>query len=446
MRYPAFIAEMAQQSKRSWLWFGVRAGYLTASGFEVLALVAQMLEIIPWGWHFHALVAAKLVTNTLMWLALRTDRAVLEASGLNVVADMVVMTGAIYFTGGQLSPLFPIYLIAITVMALATNVGVTLLTTTGCLALYTAMGLLVQSGVLPRMPQPVDTAGGLTTGYVITDMLASGVVLAVPTYYAANILQQLRRREETLESRTRELFEAGRQQTQFMANITHELRTPVHGIMGLSQLVSSGVYGEVTDEQKEAQRDIQQSAQSLLRLVDDLLELARADAGRLRFRAADVDPADVVESAVGTMRWMAETKALALEAEVAEGLPMLWTDRSKLSQVLLNLLSNAIKFTPEEGRITVRASPEGDGVCFEVIDTGVGIGEQDMPHIFERFRQADGATDREHGGAGIGLSLVHALVERLGGEVRVDSAPQRGSTFAVVVPREAPAEGEPPPR
>lgn len=438
MRYPSFIAEIAQPSKRAWLWFGVRSGYLTALGFEALALAAQVLELIPWGWHFHALVAAKIVTNTLMWIALRTERGVLELSGLNVLADVAVMTGAIYFTGGQLSPLFPIYLILITVIALATNVGVTLVTTTLCLAFYAVMGLLVHAGVVARLPQPVQTAGGLTTGYVVTDLVASGLILAVPTYYAASILQQLRRREEALEERTRELFEAGRQQTQFMANITHELRTPIHGIMGLSDLVSSGVYGEVTADQKEAQRGIKESASSLLRLIDDLLELARADAGRLAFRTTEVDPAEVLETAVGTMQWMAQTKTLTLEADVADGLPMIETDRNKLSQVLQNLLSNAIKFTPEGGRIACRARREGEHVAFEVEDEGTGIPGEAMPYIFDRFRQVDGSTGREHGGAGIGLALVRALLDRMGGEVRVESVPQRGSTFTVLVPPQPP--------
>ena len=435
MRVPAFIAEMGDPRHRPRLRTSVKTGYLTVFGFFGLALLADRLGVVPFQRAFLVPMLVKLATNTAAMVALRLDRGVLATATLNVATDMFTMTAVIYFTGGELSPLFPIYLIEITVVALLGNVGVTVLCAVGAIVMYSAMAILVRAGMLPPTVPPVVAAGGLTVTYVVVDLAYASFVLGVPTLYAARILQDLRRKQKALEERTAQLVEAGVQKSQFMANVTHELRTPIHGICGLSDLMESGIYGPVTPKQKDAQQSIKRSARSLLALIDDLLELSRADAGKLEVRPEAVDVAELVATVVAAARWMVGTKALAVETEVAGDLPPVESDPRALKQVLLNLLSNAAKFTDEGGRIVVRARREGEGaVRLEVCDSGIGIAPADQARIFDEFHQLDGSAERRFGGVGLGLAVVRRLTEAVGARVDVHSEEGHGATFAVVVP------------
>jgi signal transduction histidine kinase len=443
MHVPSFIAEMGDPKHRRRLHTSVTTGYLTVFGFFALALLADRLGVVPFQRLFLVPMLVKLATNTAALVALRADRGVLETATVNVATDMFTMTAVIYGTGGELSPLFPIYLIEVTVVALLGNVGVTVLCAVGAIVMYSAMAILVRAGVLPPTQPPVVFTGGLTVTYVVVDLAYAAFVLGVPTLYAARILQDLRAKQKALEERTRQLVEAGQQKSQFMANVTHELRTPIHGICGLSDLMESGIYGPVTGKQKDAHESIKRSARSLLALIDDLLELSRHDAGKLEVRPEPLDVAELVATVVAAARWMVGTKALVVETDVAAELPPVESDPRALKQVLLNLLSNAAKFTEEGGRIVVRARREGEGeVRLEVADSGIGIAPEDQTRIWEEFRQVDGSAERQYGGVGLGLAVVKRLTAAVGARVDVTSEPGKGSTFAVVVPeRWRPAEG-----
>jgi signal transduction histidine kinase len=437
MRFPSFIAEMGDPRFRPRLVLSVKTGYLTVLGWAVIGLLCDRLHVIHFQRAFLVPMLVKLATNTAAAIALRLDKGTLETATLNVATDMFVMTAVIYFTGGELSPAFSIYLIEITVVALLGNVGVTVLCAAGAIVTYSAMAILVRTGVLPPTQPPVVFAGGLNTGYLVADLVYAAFVLGVPTLYTARILQDLRSKQQSLRLRTQQLVEAGQQKSQFMANVTHELRTPIHGICGLSDLLESGIYGPVTAKQKDAQQSIKRSARSLLALIDDLLELSRVDAGKLELRPEPVDVAELVATVVAAARWMVGTKSLTVDTEVEQGLPGVTTDPRALKQVLLNLLSNAAKFTPEGGRIVVRARREGEGgVRLEVQDSGIGIAPEDQARIFEEFRQLDGSAERQYGGVGLGLAVVRRLTEAVGARVQLRSEKGEGATFAVVVPRE----------
>jgi signal transduction histidine kinase len=219
-----------------------------------------------------------------------------------------------------------------------------------------------------------------------------------------------------------------------MVNVTHELRTPLHGILGLSDLLGNGVYGPVTEPQREAVQGIEQSARSLLELIDALLLLARSEAAKLEVVVAPVAIAEVVGSVAATGRWMRGRRDLTVDVSVAADLPPLTTDRGKLAQILVNLLANAIKFTPDGGRVTIDARREGDGLAVSVSDTGIGIPAMELARIFDEFHQVDGSSSRAYGGVGLGLALSQRLARALGGEVRVASVEGKGSTFTVTLP------------
>ncbi|MFO0695157.1 MAG: ATP-binding protein [Polyangiales bacterium] len=444
MRYPAFLAEMALPSRRPQLEFSVRSGLVLVSLFAALAVVGLYLELVPFGYVYFLPVLLKLGTNTLAWLSLRKNVLVLEAAALNVLADCIALTWAIYLTGGPLSPLFAIYTIELTVVALLSNLRVTILVASTVFVLYASMLSAVSLGILPPLSPPAIDHGQVTSGYVFMLLVLGLFVLAIPTFFTAAILRELREKQIALEQKTRALVEASKEKSLFMANVTHELRTPIHGICGLSDLVASGIYGEVSEKQKRAQAEIKRSAQSLLALVDDILALSRAEAGKLVLERGAVDLDELLERIVASGRGVIGTRDLVLDLVAERDLPIVETDRGKLVQILMNLVSNAIKFTADGGKITIRAKREGSThVRFEVEDTGEGIPDGDLERIFEPFRQVDGSAEREHGGVGLGLALVKRLAEVLGARVDVRSTLGVGSCFGVSLPVRKPTSRPP---
>jgi signal transduction histidine kinase len=298
------------------------------------------------------------------------------------------------------------------------------------------MMICMATGVLP--PTPVPGAPGLppSLGYTVTSILYCALVVGVPAFFSAATLRLLRAKERDLEKRTAELIQVNTQRSQFIASMTHELRTPIHGVQGLSDVIAAGVYGPVTDKQKDACASIKRSAQNLLGLVDDVLNLARAEAGKVEARPRAVDIAALVERVTASVSWMVGTKRIHLDAEVAADLPFVQSDDRWLAHVLVNLVSNAVKFTPEGGRVIVRASdrPETQAVVLEVIDNGIGIARADRERIFEPFRQGDSSDEKGYGGVGLGLALVARLTDLLGARVELDTEVGKGSTFRVIVP------------
>ena len=427
------LAELAKLRDPRTLKLGVISGYVLTACFALLVWIAVTTGAVPWHWLFAVLLGAKLVSNTLAWIGLAFDRFALELGGINVAMDAVVMTGAVWATGDVASPIVAVYTIEVTVLALLTNLACTVLVGAFALVLYIAMALLVSHGVLPRFETPVEW-GGRNTTYIATAIAFTAFVIVAPTIYTAGLLRRLRERERALEAKTLELVDAGKQKAQFMANITHELRTPLQGIMGLSDLVAKNVYGDTTDKQRHAMTNIKTSAKRLHAMIDELLQVAMHDAGKLEVKITTVDLDDVIKTAGATAQWLLAGKQLEIVVEVSPAVPLITSDRTKVNQIVLNLLSNAIKFTPDGGKIVLRARPLVDGVELEVEDTGVGIGADELGRVFDEFYQVDGSSVREYGGVGLGLALVKRLAELLGGGVRARSEVGRGSTFTVKLP------------
>jgi signal transduction histidine kinase len=339
-----------------------------------------------------------------------------------------------YFTGGPYSPLLPTYVIIIAVLSLLSNLGVTILMAAFIVASFSIMLILMAAGVLPPTPVLGDPEHAPTIGYTITAIAYCALVVGVPAWFCAATLRLLKRKEADLEKRTAQLIQAATQRSQFVASMTHELRTPIHGIQGLSDVIAAGVYGPVTDKQREACTAIKRSAQSLLGLVDDVLQLTRAEAGKIDARPGPVDIAALVERVTASVSWVVGTKKLALEVELEPDLPEVKSDERWLAHILVNLLANAVKFTPENGVVTISARSRDDKVELAIIDTGIGIAPEDQAAIFEPFRQAQRGDTKGYGGVGLGLALVARLTDLLGATVELESAVGKGSTFRVLVP------------
>jgi len=439
VKTPQFLAEIVAPANRPNLRFGIRSGFALAVGFGVLATAAAWFDLTPWRWAYAGLVAGKLVTNAIAWLCLRRDRYVLATQALNTTADVVLLTAAIYFTGGPYSPLLATYVIVVAVLSLLSNLGITILMAGVIVLSFAAMVIAMATGALPTTAVPGEPGVPPSAGYAATAIVYCAMVVGVPAWFSASTLRLLRKKETALEARTAQLIQANTQRGQFIASMTHELRTPIHGVQGLADVIAAGVYGPVTDKQKDACASIKRSAQSLLALVDDVLNLARAEAGRIEARPASVDVAALIERVVASVSWMVGTKQLQLEAVVAPDLPFAHSDDRWLAHVLVNLVSNAVKFTPEGGTVTVRGyeRKELDAIVLEVQDTGIGIAREQRARIFEPFRQGDSYSDEKgYGGVGLGLALVAKLTDLLGAEVELESEVGKGSTFRVLVPLE----------
>jgi signal transduction histidine kinase len=235
-----------------------------------------------------------------------------------------------------------------------------------------------------------------------------------------------------------QLHEMNRLKGEFLANMSHELRTPLNSIIGFSEVLQN-IEG-LTDKQRRYAQNIQKSGRNLLDMINDILDLAKMEAGKMEVRLSEFRIESLIANQCDVVRPLAEDKNIDLKVDIAGDLPLLYQDQPKVQQILTNLLSNAIKFTPEGGRITVGARGDSRGrIEFWVSDTGVGIPESEKEIIFEKFRQGKAVLGqdlltREYSGTGLGLSIVKELCKLLGGEVSVESELGKGSTFRVVIP------------
>jgi two-component system, NtrC family, sensor kinase len=236
-----------------------------------------------------------------------------------------------------------------------------------------------------------------------------------------------------LEAANRELAAASQHKSEFLANMSHELRTPLNAIIGFSEVLSERMFGELNEKQDEYLKDINASGTHLLSLINDILDLSKIEAGRMELDLTEFDLLTALDSALTLVRERAGRRSIALHMTLDHRLGQIQADERKVRQVVLNLLSNAIKFTPQGGRIEVRALPIDSAVEVSVSDTGVGIASEDQEAIFEEFRQV-GTADRRVEGTGLGLALSRRFVELHGGRIWVTSQVGVGSTFTFTIP------------
>ena len=257
-------------------------------------------------------------------------------------------------------------------------------------------------------------------------------------YYVGSMVDVTERLqiESELRAAVEQITESSRHKASFLAAMSHELRTPLHAILGSAEIVGDGMLGEINDRQREHIRNIAESGDHLLNLINDVLDLSKIEAGKEDLEFQAVDPKEVCEASLMLVRQMAEEKEIRLSIECGDAMEQMVADPRRLKQVLVNLLSNAVKFTPAGGLagIRVNTGAEKTDICFEVWDTGVGIRPENQDRLFEPFVQLEDALNRDNPGIGLGLSLVGQLVNLHGGRIRLDSEVGKGSRFMVILP------------
>jgi signal transduction histidine kinase len=301
--------------------------------------------------------------------------------------------------------------------------------------------LLLRQGYRAILAVPLlredQIIGALTVSRNEPGAFAPEVVGLLKTFatQSAVAIQNARLFREIAE-KSRQLEEASRHKSQFLASMSHELRTPLNAILGFNEMILGQVYGEVPQDMKEPLEDIQKSGKHLLRLINNVLDLAKIEAGRMELALADYSVQDTVESVRSTLRPLAEAKGLELVASVPQDIPLAYGDGGRLAQCLMNLAGNSLKFT-KQGRVEIAVQAGNGQLTWRVSDTGIGIPPDKIETLFSEFRQTDATIASEYGGTGLGLSITKKFIEMHGGRIWVESELGRGSTFLFEVPLRA---------
>lgn len=249
----------------------------------------------------------------------------------------------------------------------------------------------------------------------------------------ATVTKDLRDREQSL-MESRGLAEAASQhKSQFLANMSHELRTPLNSVLGFTEMLSDGIYGELPDKAKLALAKVEKNGRHLLGLINDILDLSKIEAGEFTLLVDEYSLPDVVQNVAASTESLARAKGLQLSCVVPRSMPQARGDQRRLTQILINLVGNAIKFT-DEGRVEIEASCKRSDFEIRVRDTGPGIAPADQVRIFKEFQQVDDSSTRRKGGSGLGLAISRKMAEAHGGSISVESEVGKGSTFTVRIP------------
>lgn len=254
--------------------------------------------------------------------------------------------------------------------------------------------------------------------------------------------EQLSQRGREIVLKNTQLEQANRLKTEFLANMSHELRTPLNAIIGFSEVLKDGLLGEMAAQQLDYVGEIFGSANHLLSLINDILDLSKIEAGKMELHLEPVSLPDLLGNSLSIVKEKAHTHAIQLKLEVADDVGELYLDARKFKQIVFNLLSNAVKFTPDGGRVGLAALRDRDRLRLSVSDSGIGIPADQMGSLFRPFEQLDGSLSRKYEGTGLGLVMVKRLAELHGGSVSVQSKVDEGSQFTIEIPYRISADRE----
>ncbi len=438
--------------------------YAMAAGVGLLSILAGTLHAEPGAGAFLAVsgIGSAIVLSALVRRAAARGRS-FDPVPFGLILDPLLISGGVALSGGLTSPWYLWYLAAVAPAAFTMGRKGTAAAALFSAGLYLAT--LVATGDIRGLGAPLADAltrmvflGGAAGAFLVgvTQLQDKRALIRKLRDEESRKVEELRRLAASLDSASEELGEAAnrvreadRLKSQFLANMSHELRTPLNSIIGFAEILRSRLEGKIEPKQARFLEHIATSGHHLLKIINDILDLSKIEAGRMELRPEPLPLLSVVEGVCHVVRGMAARTSISLEVRVPPDLPPLEADPVKLRQVLYNLLSNAVKFSPEGAAVTVaaRSLPSASSLLgvssieISVEDRGIGIAPEHQEAIFGEFRQIDGDATRRFDGTGLGLALVRKLVALHRGVVSVRSAPGEGSTFVVVLPRVWSGEG-----
>ncbi len=292
-------------------------------------------------------------------------------------------------------------------------------------------------GVLTLAPKRSRDAFTQDDVNLLTALAGNAAVAIENAVLYAEMEQKVHDRTRELEKAKIAAEEANRAKSEFLSNISHELRTPLNSIIGFSEAMKDGSAGPLSSDQLGYLQDIWESGKHLLRIINNILDLSKIEAGMMELELDDFFLKELLEGSLGLFRERAKRQGITLIAEIADDVDLVTADATRIKQVALNLLANAVKFTPDGGRVGVRAFRDGGAVQVEVWDTGIGMTPEDSAKLFQPFQQLDNSLTKKFEGTGLGLHLSRKIIELHGGTIWVESAPGQGSRFIFTLPQPA---------
>ena len=379
-------------------------------------VISVSLVALAWIWHKSPLGRSHVRFYGMMWY----------------MSPLMMILWMIYAANNPISPYYAglnIVLLAVGLISPWTY-WQNLLTTVFVLVMYVVVCLAMKSS------QPLSYLINNTTFLVLTSVLvvSGSVANARQRLREFSLRWELDKNRRVVEESNRKLKEMDEIKSRFFANISHELRTPLTLLLAPLETLLHRFNRSFDEETRDLLTTMHFNGMRLLKLINDLLDLVRLESGRMEVKREPLEVAEFVKGLASAARQVAEDKRVRLETYVEPALGTVLGDRDKLEKVVSNLLFNALKFTSAGGRVELRAEKRGEELVLVVTDTGMGISEKNLPHVFDRFWQADGSSKRKYQGVGIGLALVKELVEIHGGRVGVESQEGKGTTFTVKLP------------
>ena len=412
---------------------------LTVQGLGVAMVVLTGLNVLPWllvlAWTV-VMAAAVAAEHQFLRLVARGGRlsriAGLAAPPLRVLATTLYALAALALIarGGPGERLFAFALISASMVHVLMRYYRSPVILVASLSPYLFVLAIVSYALARQAWEQGHPLAALASSFVIATF---ALQFWSSRAQLAGAWGELMSAREAAEERERAAEEANRAKSQFLATMSHELRTPLNGVLGMAQALSND---GLTPVQRERVGVIRRSGQGLLAVLNDLLDLSKVETGALALEVAEFDLEHLVRGVAAAYRPLAQNKALGFEIEVAESARGTYLgDDARIRRILHGLCDNAVKFT-HEGGVTLRVDREADRIAFRVDDTGIGIGQDDLAHLFEGFFQADATLSRRYGGVGIGLAICGELTKLMGGVIEASSEPGGGSTFTLSLPLE----------
>jgi signal transduction histidine kinase len=434
MNGPDFQKAFEGQNRRDYIASATLGTYVSIPLNLFCSIMDWLMYPDLWWLYFKArVISVSLVAFAWIWHKSPLGRSHLRLYGMMwYISPLMMILWMIYAANDPMSPYYAglnIVLLAVGLISPWTY-WQNLLTTIFVLVMYVVVCLTMKSS------QPASYLINNTTFLVLTSVLvvSGSVANARQRLREFSLRWELDKNRRVVEESNRKLKEMDQVKSRFFANISHELRTPLTLLLAPLEMLLHRFNRSLDEEARGMLVTMHSNGMRLLKLINDLLDLVRLESGRIEVKREPLEVAEFVKGLASAARQVADDKRLRLETFVDPAAGTVLADRDKLEKVVLNLLFNALKFTPAGGRVELRAEKRGEELMLIVADTGMGISEKNLAHVFDRFWQADGSSKRKYQGVGIGLALVKELVEIHGGKVAVQSQEGKGTTFTVMLP------------